>query len=75
MQTKGAEIPKARYVDGIPTNLPAAAYDALEWLAWIDRKGIARGENAGRLQEALRVLREQLDPCLPGVYEKTEAGE
>jgi hypothetical protein len=57
----------------VPTNLPAAALDALEWLEWFERFIEANkqkhvqpvAEYEKRLQRAKRALKKHLKPHLP----------
>ena len=53
----------ARYLNGVPANLPAAAWDALAWLERMPRP--ADAENRTRLESCTAALREQLAPHLP----------
>jgi hypothetical protein len=70
----------ARFIDGEPANLPAAALDALEWLEWL-RKHLAQQHHSAtydelrrRLALATDCLREHLVPCLPETYEHAPSG-
>jgi hypothetical protein len=69
------EYRRARYVNGEPTNLPAAAYDALEWCRWITRRPELAGAVERPLRECIAALERELRPCLPAVYETTEQGD
>lgn len=64
----------ARYLDGVPTNLPGAAYDALEWLRWLSRaseEGRVRLVRPECLTGCLVTLEKALQPHLPAVFERT----
>lgn len=67
-----ATAEKAQFKDGEPTNLPAAALDALEWLEWL--RGHSERtqyvfrhdtDSQERLARAVATLRERLEPYLP----------
>lgn len=53
----------ARYVNGEPENLTAAAWDALAWLERMPRPDDP--ENLRRLERCIAALREELAPCIP----------
>jgi hypothetical protein len=71
---------KARFIEGEPANLPAAALDALEWLEWLrkhlaqNHAGVVYDEHRRRLALATDCLREHLAPCLPETYERAPSG-
>lgn len=56
----------ARFVDGFPDNLPAAALDALEWLEVFRHSPLLakRPEDRERLERCVTALREQVAPHL-----------
>jgi hypothetical protein len=61
---------KAVFRDGEPTNLPAAALDALEWLEWLHRysdgiRVFSQKDSRQRLKGAIRNLKKHLEPFLP----------
>jgi hypothetical protein len=73
---------KALFNKGEPTNLPAAALDALEWLEWLykyageSRRVFAprtHDESMQRLGRAVRALKEKLKPHLPHQHEPEES--
>jgi hypothetical protein len=68
---------KARFNRGVPTNLPAAALDALEWLEWLHRysdgiRVFSQKDSRQRLKGAIRNLKKHLEPFLPEEYEKNK---
>ena len=60
---------RARYRDGLPQNLPAAANDALEWLRWLQRSGVIGKRE--HLPRCIAALEQHLAPHLPAEYEET----
>lgn len=66
--------PPARYTDGIPDNLPAAANDALAWLRWLWGHA-PRGwqqDSYVKLGACIARLEAELQPHLPAEFTETE---
>lgn len=66
---------KAKFIDGDPANLPAAAMDALEWLLWFQKYSarhpiFSLSDSKERLAGAIQNLERQLEPHLPEEYQQ-----
>lgn len=64
---------KATFHNGEPTNLPAAAMDALEWCEWLHKYAekrlvFSQPDSMTRLAAAIEALKMELKPHLPARF-------
>lgn len=64
---------KATFHNGEPTNLPAAAMDALEWCEWLHKYAdkhlvFSQPDSMLRLAAAIEALKVELKPYLPARF-------
>lgn len=69
----------ARYTEGVPDNLPAAAYDALAWLQLLKRRrqlSVNQLSPVGqqRFEACVSALERHLESHLPPVYAGEDEG-